>query len=182
MQDEVDRFYDDGSYTDLNVNDIYDDDLAGDAPFSYYDTPAFEEALPFYVLALYDFTEKYQEGILPFQKGDLFEIINIQTSGWWGAQPIDDSGATSIITSKRQGHSEFEEGQARTGWISSAFVNVVPAYLVQRLKDTPREHRISTYNRAELFVDSLGGVDSFIQYLYRWLRYYSRGSFLFEWI
>lgn len=130
--------------------------------------------MPFHVLALYDFTEEDQEGIIiPFQKGDLFEIINVQPSGWWGAQPIsDDSGAagTSPSSSKRQEQSESEfeaEDQARIGWISSAFVNVVPTYLVQLLIDTPREHRISTYNRAELSVDSFGGVDSLIQYLYR---------------
>lgn len=165
----------DGGYADLVDDDIsyHGDDSESqgdtDAPSPpYYDsTPAFEEFLPFHVLALYDFTEKDQEGILPFQKGDLFEIIQVQPSGWWGAQPIDESdGATSTSASKHQEKSEFEEDQTRTGWISCAFVNVVPAYLVQRLKDTPREHRVSAYNRAELFVGSLGGVDSLIQYLY----------------
>lgn len=150
--------YDEDRFSDYNpIEDDYDQ---SDASFLYHDTSTIENALPFHVLAVYDFTDGDPDSMLLFQKGDLLEIISVQSSGWWAAQALDDRTRAGSLIREYQTQSETQE---RVGWIPSAFVNVIPTHLVQRLKDTPREFRIAEYERAELFVESPEDIDTLIQ-------------------
>lgn len=145
--------YEEDRFNDSNyVDELYDD--SDDAQFMYYDTSTIEKALPFHVLAVYDFTEGDPDNMLLFQKGDLLEIISVQASGWWAAQPLED---------EIEGQKQSGDVQDRVGWIPSAFVNVIPTHLFRRLRDTPREHRISVYNGGELVVESPQDIDSLLQ-------------------
>ncbi|GJJ13429.1 hypothetical protein Clacol_007683 [Clathrus columnatus] len=156
--DDADTYIPD-AYDEDKFDDYYGDGSdPNDTRFLYHDTSTIENALPFYVLAVYDFLEGDPESMLLFQKGDILEIISVQPSGWWAAQALDDR-SENVSGAGRQSQPQEE----RVGWIPSAFVNVVPTHLIQRLKNTPPQFRVAEYEKAELFVESPEDIDSLIQ-------------------
>ena len=84
-----------------------------------------------HVLCLYDFDSDDPDHT-PFKKNDILKVIKQEPSGWWAAQSGD-----------------------RVGWIPSAFVMIIPPYMVQKLMDAPYDLREYEYEAEALYSGAL---------------------------
>jgi son of sevenless-like protein len=83
----------------------------------------------FSVLCKYDFSSD-EDGLLPFRKGEILEVVKRDNTGWWAAMR--------------------KEGPI-VGWIPQAFVVQLSPDMVDKLRNTRRECRIYEYDAEQLY-------------------------------
>lgn len=83
----------------------------------------------FSVLCKYDFSSD-EDGLLPFRKGEILEVVKRDNTGWWAAMR--------------------KEGPI-VGWIPQAFVVQLSPDMVDKLRNTRKECRIYEYEAEQLY-------------------------------
>ncbi|KAF9486355.1 ras GEF [Pholiota conissans] len=96
--------------------------------YGTYSGPSDTDAL-FSVLCKYDFSSD-EDGLLPFRKGEILEIVKRDNTGWWAAM-------------RREG--------PVVGWIPQAFVVQLSNEMADKLRNTREECRVYEYEAEQLY-------------------------------